>query len=66
MTRACPICQAPLPPREQNAAFPFCSPRCKLVDLGKWLDGEYRIPVAAEDDDEGETSAAAPPDEELA
>jgi len=24
--------------------FPFCSQRCRLVDLGRWLDGEYRIP----------------------
>jgi endogenous inhibitor of DNA gyrase (YacG/DUF329 family) len=27
-----------------NPAFPFCSPQCKLVDLGRWLDGAYRIP----------------------
>jgi endogenous inhibitor of DNA gyrase (YacG/DUF329 family) len=31
-------------PRPQNRAFPFCSPRCKLVDLGKWLDEKYRAP----------------------
>jgi endogenous inhibitor of DNA gyrase (YacG/DUF329 family) len=24
--------------------FPFCSPRCKLVDLGRWLKGSYRVP----------------------
>jgi endogenous inhibitor of DNA gyrase (YacG/DUF329 family) len=23
---------------------PFCSERCKLIDLGKWADGEYRVP----------------------
>ena len=23
--------------------FPFCSRRCRLVDLGKWIEGEYRI-----------------------
>jgi endogenous inhibitor of DNA gyrase (YacG/DUF329 family) len=23
---------------------PFCSPRCKLADLSRWLDGSYRIP----------------------
>ncbi len=28
----------PLPPH-----FPFCSERCRLIDLGKWADGEYRI-----------------------
>lgn len=26
-------------------AFPFCSFRCQLVDLGKWLGEEYRIPL---------------------
>jgi hypothetical protein len=37
-------------------AFPFCSDRCKLIDLGRWLDGKYQIPVAEQDDD------ATPPD----
>jgi len=26
------------------ANFPFCSRRCRLVDLGLWLNGHYRIP----------------------
>ena len=42
----CPICQKPVAPRAANQAFPFCSDRCKLIDLGKWLGGEYRIPAA--------------------
>ena len=25
-------------------SFPFCSDRCKLVDLGRWIDGDYAIP----------------------
>ena len=29
--------------------FPFCSERCKLIDLGAWLDGDYRIVARAED-----------------
>ena len=29
--------------RAQNPFFPFCSERCKLIDLGKWLDEEHRI-----------------------
>ena len=24
--------------------LPFCSPSCKLTDLGRWLDGAYRVP----------------------
>jgi endogenous inhibitor of DNA gyrase (YacG/DUF329 family) len=30
-------------PRASNPAFPFCSDRCKLLDLGKWLGEDYRI-----------------------
>jgi endogenous inhibitor of DNA gyrase (YacG/DUF329 family) len=40
----CPVCRGPLKPREENPAFPFCSPRCKAVDLGKWFTGTYRVP----------------------
>ena len=40
----CPICRRESPPRRVNRAFPFCSDRCKLVDLGRWLGEEYRIP----------------------
>lgn len=28
---------------EKTKFFPFCSERCKLIDLGGWLDGKYRI-----------------------
>ena len=31
-------------PRQENAAYPFCSDRCRLVDLAKWLGEEYRVP----------------------
>jgi endogenous inhibitor of DNA gyrase (YacG/DUF329 family) len=27
-------------------SFPFCSERCKLVDLGRWIEGDYAIPEA--------------------
>lgn len=42
----CPICEKNV--KVQNTADapfrPFCSRRCKLVDLGRWLDGTYTIP----------------------
>ena len=47
----CPTCGAEL---EWSDAFPFrpfCSERCKLVDLARWVDGDYRIsgePVPAD------------------
>jgi endogenous inhibitor of DNA gyrase (YacG/DUF329 family) len=28
--------------------FPFCSDRCRLIDIGRWHDEEYRIPVASQ------------------
>lgn len=43
----CPICgreAPPKPPGSADSSFPFCSPACKLVDLGRWLDGNYRVP----------------------
>ena len=38
-----------------DAFRPFCSERCRLADLGKWLDGGYRIgaPISEEDLDQG-------------
>ncbi len=46
MTRAgrCPTCGRPVQPRAVDPAHPFCSDRCRLLDLGKWLGEEYRIP----------------------
>lgn len=69
----CPICQKSVPPAsDPNAIFaPFCSRRCKEVDLARWCDGRYaivesidpaRLLEATNEDltlkDEGETSAA--------
>ncbi|MCC7009158.1 MAG: DNA gyrase inhibitor YacG [Acidobacteria bacterium] len=33
---------------------PFCSERCKMADLGRWLAGDYRLPAGADDDLEAE------------
>jgi len=38
----CPVCKAATT-WEENPARPFCSDRCKLIDLGKWASGEYRV-----------------------
>ena len=42
-------------------ASPFCSPRCRLVDLGRWLGEEYRIPAVDEDDVEAPAAPTGPP-----
>lgn len=41
---ACPTCRRAAV-RDGNPAFPFCCERCRLVDLGRWLGEEYRIPA---------------------
>lgn len=45
----CPICDTPLVPAADGAVShaPFCSARCKLVDLSKWLSEDYRVPGPA-------------------
>lgn len=48
----CPICAAEAKPRAENPSFPFCNPRCKTIDLGKWMDEEYRIPAEDSSEDE--------------
>ena len=48
MERTCPICHKIIKPviQEKNGRqtfSPFCSERCKLIDLGSWLDADYKI-----------------------
>jgi endogenous inhibitor of DNA gyrase (YacG/DUF329 family) len=47
--KRCPICGKP--PSQQTP--PFCSPRCRDVDLNRWFSGRYIIP-AKDEEDEGE------------
>jgi endogenous inhibitor of DNA gyrase (YacG/DUF329 family) len=42
--RRCPTCQVPAAARATNEAWPFCSDRCRLQDLGRWFGEGYRIP----------------------
>jgi endogenous inhibitor of DNA gyrase (YacG/DUF329 family) len=43
----CPICKKEV--AKDAAAFPFCCERCRLIDLGNWLDGKYTL---SDDSDE--------------
>ena len=52
--RACPLCGKPAQARHR----PFCSARCALLDLGRWLGGDYRVPTKESPED------AAPEDGE--
>ena len=41
----CPICETPQSPQEHSHR-PFCSARCRMIDLGNWLGGSYTVPGA--------------------
>ena len=40
----CPNCNKPTKAEQDNPWRPFCSERCKLIDLGEWIAEEKRIP----------------------
>jgi endogenous inhibitor of DNA gyrase (YacG/DUF329 family) len=41
----CPTCKKEV--QFGSDWFPFCSDRCRLIDLGRWADEEYRIPAVS-------------------
>jgi endogenous inhibitor of DNA gyrase (YacG/DUF329 family) len=47
----CPTCQKPVLWSAESEFRPFCSERCKLIDLGEWADERRVIPTDAEYDD---------------
>jgi uncharacterized protein len=40
----CPTCRKPSSIDKSNKFRPFCSDRCKLIDLGAWADETHRVP----------------------
>ena len=55
-TVACPTCGAPVPWTPESKFRPFCSERCKTIDLGAWANESYRIPVVERNDEDDEAS----------
>jgi len=55
MRITCPVCKN-ITTWEENPFRPFCSERCKLIDLGAWASEEYRI-QGKKDDEEDERSS---------
>ena len=47
----CPICKKAV--KRTNPDFPFCSDRCRIIDLGKWASGGYVISSPVTDAEEG-------------
>jgi len=59
MKHRCPVCKkiikASLQEQSEQAKFfPFCSRRCKLIDLGAWLDSDYKITSKLQSQETGE------------
>ncbi|WP_336278498.1 DNA gyrase inhibitor YacG [Bartonella sp. CB175] len=46
----CPICGQ----MSQQDAYPFCSKRCRAIDLNRWLSGAYVLPAPQQETDEEE------------
>ncbi len=46
---ACPTCNKVVEWRPENTWRPFCSERCKMIDLGQWADEKFKLPVQETD-----------------
>jgi hypothetical protein len=60
MSRHCPVCQKQFEPAE-SPSLPFCSERCRLIDLGRWLNEGYGMPIEREDAGEEPSGDAEQP-----
>lgn len=45
----CPTCGKPTQYGPDNQFRPFCSERCKILDLGAWADEKYRVPSSEQE-----------------
>jgi len=50
-TVSCPRCAKPVRWGPESPFRPFCSERCKMIDLGAWASEEYRVAVKAKDEE---------------
>jgi endogenous inhibitor of DNA gyrase (YacG/DUF329 family) len=57
----CPQCGASVAWDPANKFRPFCSERCKMIDLGAWATESYRIPVVEDKDTPDEESGGGEP-----
>jgi len=55
----CPTCRTVV--LRSDAEFPFCSERCRLIDLGKWASGKYVISTPITDPESMENASAENP-----
>ncbi len=60
----CPVCGKSFE-LDASAASPFCSPRCRQIDLGRWLGERYSLPVERDEEaDEPRQSQSDTPGED--
>jgi len=50
---ACPTCAIAVVWNAESRWKPFCSERCKLIDLGQWATEKYRMPAEEQEPDDG-------------
>jgi endogenous inhibitor of DNA gyrase (YacG/DUF329 family) len=55
----CPVCGKTFE-RSDSAAMPFCSERCRLIDLGRWMGERYSVPAERDRADEEASSDDSP------
>jgi endogenous inhibitor of DNA gyrase (YacG/DUF329 family) len=52
----CPVCEK-IVQVTGNLSAPFCSPRCKQLDLGRWLNEDYGLPIEPEIDHDSDSDS---------
>ncbi len=57
-TFSCPTCQKPVEWSPESRWRPFCSERCRLIDLGAWMSEQHAIPGEEGPEDSGEPGAS--------
>jgi|694.fasta_scaffold00031_59 endogenous inhibitor of DNA gyrase (YacG/DUF329 family) len=53
----CPTCDMVVEPERAGNNVPFCSNRCRLIDLGRWLNEEHTLTCQADQDDQTEEAS---------
>lgn len=59
LVRPCPLCRKPVP-WETTPWRPFCSERCRNLDLAAWASGDYALPEHPQDEDWSESPLDGP------
>jgi uncharacterized protein len=58
---ACPTCQKQFVFEPKSPSMPFCSARCQMIDLGRWMNEEIGLPHVPSEDEEGDEPAEEVP-----